>query len=248
MNLRWMLEVRGEQAVEINLATTSTAMRSSYILGCFCLLLLYLNVRLTTCALKVSKPKVWCYMMWCASMMCHSSRWNPHGLSLQYSIPSWNVRMPAPCPVPVITASSDTQNRLYKPARLPVRCLSGAKQGEIDPSMDHRNRFWGWSVNASLPLPLSSHLSFQDGHKVFVKQVADMRHSFSTCHSRGSRKLRRPDCAKPRAKRSLDGMKWSWNFCIRLFTDDQCITWLSVDIWCLIGTAQWAVQRTATCL
>ena len=141
MNLRWMLEVRGEQAVEINLATTSTAMRSSYILGCFCLLLLYLNVRLTTCALKVSKPKVWCYMMWCASMMCHSSRWNPHGLSLQYSIPSWNVRMPAPCPVPVITASSDTQNRLYKPARLPVRCLSGAKQGEIDPSMDHRNRF-----------------------------------------------------------------------------------------------------------
>lgn len=62
--------------------------------------------------------------------------------------------------------------------------------------------------------------AFRTGTK-FLSQVGDMRHSFSTCHSRGSRKLRRPDCAKPRAKRSLDGMKWSWNFCIRLFTDDQ---------------------------
>ena len=59
--------------------------------------------------------------------------------------------MPAPCPVPVITASSDTQNRLYKPARLQVQCLSAARRDwtilwikvswtietafEVDPSM-----------------------------------------------------------------------------------------------------------------
>lgn len=155
----------------------------------------------------------------------NSSRWNPHGLSLQYSMLSWNVRMPAPCPVPVITASSDTQNRLYKPARLPVRCLSGAKQGEIDPSMDHRNRFLRLIRQC---FPTSTALQpfepFRTGTKFLSNKFWAKLRTWdipSQLVTLGIPETQAKDCAKPRAKRSLDGMKWSWNFCIRLFTDDQ---------------------------
>ena len=155
---------------------------------------------------------------------------------------SWNVRMPAPCPVPVITASSDTQNRLYKPARLRVRCLSGAKQGEIDPSMDHRNRFLRLirqcfpTSTALQPFELSGR-----AQSFWAKLGTwDIPSQLVTLGGPGNSGVQ---TVQSLAQSAL----WmAWND-LEIFASDSSQMTRHM-VWCLIGTAQWAVQRTATCL